>query len=60
MSPLRVKGPLRILELPLSVNCLVHLHTTVMLTVFFVMPSGIVVPLSTPSHESLELVNLYK
>ena len=29
--------PLRILALPLSVNCLVPPHTTVMLTVVFVM-----------------------
>ena len=39
---------------------IVPLHTIVMLTVFFVMTSGSVVPLTTPSHKSLKLVSLYK
>ena len=50
-------GPL---GLPLSVNSLVPLHTTIMLTVFFVMTIGIVVLLTTPSHKSLKLVSLYR
>ena len=33
-------SPLHILAIPLSVNCLVPLHKTVMLTVFFVMTRG--------------------
>ena len=42
--------------LPLSVNYLIPLNMAVMLTVFFVMTRGIVVPLTTPSHKSLKLV----
>ena len=47
---------LRILASPLSVKCIVPLHTTIILTVIFFMTIGIIVPLSTPSNKSLKLV----